>query len=287
VLALRDLQASFFRSIAASPGPKAAQRFDPALLEIVETPKVVGRRGRPGPADRLDIYAQMYWARLHDVLREDFPRVAAILGTERFRAVACAYLAENPSAHPSVRHVGDRFAEFLVGTSEAEELPFLADLARLEWVRLAVFDAPDARPLGAGDLRAVAAGDWPGLTLRLVPAVQFLESAWPVHELWTAAEEGLPEGVEPAETAVRVWRDGFMVYHASMDARERVALGRMVGGEPFAGVCSALESLTSGPEDAAREAAGLVLRWVEDGILAGFEYDSRSMRVPLAARTGA
>jgi hypothetical protein len=262
VLALRDLQTAFFRSIAARPGPSASADFDPALVRAVE------RRAPLGPADRLDIYAQMYWGRLHDVLREDFPRVAASLGPERFAALVCAYLARNPSTNPSVRHVGRGFAEFLAGAS-AEAPPFLADLARLEWARLAVFDAPDARPLRVDDLRGVAPAEWPSLTLRLVPAVRCLRSAWPVHELWTAAEEGgPPERVRPAETSIRVWRDGFMVYQASMDPREQLALARVVRGERFAGVCAALGALM-GPEEAAREAAQLLLRWVEDGILAG------------------
>lgn len=263
MLALRDLQMRFFRSIATAPGPSASDGFDPALVQIVQG------RGRQRPAERLDIYAQMYWARLHDVLLEDFPRVAAILGPERFGAVVRAYLARNPSLHPSVRHVGERFAEFLARAPEIEGLPFLADLARLEWARLAVFDAPDAQPLRVEDLRAVAPAEWPGLTFRLVPAVQLLHSAWPVHELWTAAEEGgPPERVRPAETSIRVWRDGFMVYQASMDEREQLALARVVRGEPFAGVCAALESVASA-EEAAREAAQLLLRWIEDGILAG------------------
>jgi hypothetical protein len=257
------LQASFFRSIAVSPGPSASEDFDPALVRAVE------ERGPLGSTDRLDIYAQMYWARLHDVLCEDFPGVATILGAERFGVVVCAYLARNPSTHPSVRHVGRGFAEFLAGALEIDGLPFLADLARLEWARLAVFDAPDAQPLRVEDLRAVAPPEWPGLTFRLVPAVQLLRSAWPVHELWTAAEESeAPEHVRPAATSIRVWRDGFMVYQASMDAREQLALARLVRGEPFASVCAALEALMS-PEEAAREAAQLLLRWIEDGILAG------------------
>jgi hypothetical protein len=262
VLALRDLQTSFFRSVAARPGPSASADFDPALVRAVEG------RGPLGPADRLDIYAQMYWARLHDVLREDFPRVAAILGAEPFSAAVCAYLARHASTHPSVRHVGRGFAAFIAGASE-QGPPFLADLARLEWARLAVFDAPDAQPLRVDDLRAVAPAEWPRLTFRLVPAVRFLRSAWPVHELWAAGEEGgPPEGVRPASTSIRVWRDGFMVYQASMDAREQLALTRVVRGEPFASVCAALEALMS-PEEAAREAAQILLRWLEDGMLAG------------------
>jgi len=105
--------------------------------------------------------------------------------------------------------------------------------------------------------------------VRLVPAAQVLRTAWPVHELWTAAEAGgLPERVRPAATSIRVWRDGFMVSQASMDGREQLALAPVVRGEPFASVCAALESVMSAQE-AAREAAQLLLRWIEDGILAG------------------
>ncbi len=263
MLALRDLQTSFFRSIAARPGPSAPEDFDPAVVRVVEG------RGRLGPADRLDLYAQMYWARLHDVLLEDFPRVAAILGAERFGAAVRAYLARSPSLHPSVRHVGRGFAEFLAGVPEIADLPFLADLARLEWARLAVFDAPDAPPLRTDDVRAVAPAEWPLLTFRLVPAVRVLRCTWPVHELWAAPhEDGRLESMLPAETSIRIWRDGFMVYQASMDVREQLAIARVVRGESFANICAALESVMSAGE-AAREAAQLLLRWIEDGILAG------------------
>lgn len=262
MLALRDVQARFFRSIAAAPGPAASEGFDPALVDLVEA------RGRLGPADRLDVYAQMYWARLHDVLGEDFPRVASLLGPERFADAACAYLARHPSTCPSVRHVGRGFADFLAAAPEAAGMPFLADLARLEWARLEVFDAPDAEPLGVEDLRQVAPADWPRLTLRLVPAVVLLRSAWRIHDLWAAVEKDGPDATARRErTDLRVWRSGFVVYHASTDAAERLALGRVARGEPFAAVCAALER-TMRPEEAVSEAAELVLRWVEDGILA-------------------
>ena len=52
-----------------------------------------------------------------------------------------------------------------------------------------------------------------------------------------------------------------------MDAAERLALERVLAGESFAAVCEALESKMS-PENAPREAAQLLLRWTEDGILA-------------------
>jgi len=264
VLALRDLQTAFFRSLTTAPGPSAREHFDPALLRVVEG------RGPLGPSARLDIYAQMYWARMHDVLLDDFPRVAATAGAERFGAVVRGYLVGWRSAHPSVRHVGEGFAAFLEQAPETEDLPFLADLARLEWARLAVFDAADAPSLRRDELQGVAPANWASLSFRLVPAVRLLRTAWPVQDLWMAAGEGnAPACPRPAETCLRIWRAGFMVYHGEMDVQERVALDCLVRGQPFEAMCAALGSMM-GAEQAVREAARLLLRWIDDGILAGF-----------------
>jgi len=258
---LRELQMRFLRSIADAPGPAASDSFDARLLELVRG------QGRLGAAKRLDIYAQMYWARLLDVLREDFSRVVVCLGTERFTEIALGYLAGNRSVRPSVRHTGACFAEFLAGDAEVRTWPFLSDLARLEWARVEVFDAPDAEPLRVAQLQAIPAADWPGLTFKLIPAVRLLHCGWPVHEIWArAGDGGLCEPMRPAETHLRVWRDGFTVYQASMDAIERLVLERIVAGESFGAAC---ETFARGvtAEDAPGEAAKLLLRWIEDGIL--------------------
>jgi hypothetical protein len=262
MLPLRDLQTRFLRSLAAAPGPSAPQDFDPALLVLVEG------GGALGPAGRLNVYAQMYWARLVDVLHDDFPRVAAILGADRFTALACAYLTRHPSIRPSVRWLGADFADFLAGHGPVEGLPFLADLARLEWTRLAVFDAADLAPLRVEELRVVPPSAWPSLTFHPVPALRVLHLAWPVHELWAADDPTVAAtAVRPAQTVLRVWRDGFDVYQTRVDTVEHVALKRLLAGAPFAAICDHLEALLP-PAGAAREAAALLLRWVEDGMLA-------------------
>jgi len=265
MLPLRELQSRFFGSITRGLEEGGRRNFDPVLVQVVQG-------GRLGSEERLNIYAQMYCARLLDVLYEDFPRVDAILGRERFREVACAYLVDSPSTHPSLRYLGRHFAAFLDRRAhrqaEREGLPFLADLTRLEWVRLEVFDAPDASPLQIAHLQAIPPEEWPGLRFRLIPACQTLYSPWPVHRIWAAREETpLCELARPAETAVRVWREGFKVYQASMDATEQLAWTPLCAGEPFAAICAALEPVLP-PETAAREVGSLLVRWIEDGILA-------------------
>jgi hypothetical protein len=267
MLSLPELQRRFV--VALVPGAPAP---DPALLALIRG------RGALDAAARLGIYADMYRARLLDVLREDFPRTLAVLGGARFDALAEGYLARHPSRHPSVRHLGHAFADDLAVTASAP--PWVADLARLEWARVEVFDAPDPEPLRLADLAAVPPADWSELRFTLSAACRLLECAWPVHAIWAAAENDPAGAVALASAAapltVRVWREGWSVSHVAMGAGEARALRAVQRGETFAEVCAALAREGEGEavageaagDDAAREAGGLLLRWLEDGLLA-------------------
>ncbi|HKZ07449.1 MAG TPA: DNA-binding domain-containing protein [Methylomirabilota bacterium] len=261
MLPLRELQLRFSAALTAGTcGP--AETSDRALLAALCD------RGGLGPAERLEIYADMYRTRLADVLRDDFPRVQAIVGEEAFRALALRYLARHPSTHPSVRYVGRHFAGFV---AQAPAVPaFLADLARLEWARVEVFDAADAEPLRLTDLESLDPAEWPALRLRPIAACLVIECAWPVHLI--SAEPGSAGGVpavvaQPAPTTIRVWREGFDVSHVAMGALERRLFPLLERGVPFAQLCAAAESGLE-PDVAAREVGGLLMRWLEDGLLA-------------------
>src|SRR5207249_3232990 len=147
------------------------------------------------PAERVHIYAGMYFWRIVEALREDFPKVATVLGADGFAELVRGYIAAHPSTEPSIRHVGHALPEFLGGYQPA----YLADLARLESMRLHVFDAPDAAPLTAADLRRVAVEEWPDLRFTVVPACARLVTAWPVHRLWADPTTALA----PARSALR------------------------------------------------------------------------------------
>jgi hypothetical protein len=241
---LRELQGLFWRALV---DPEATE----GVLPLVAAGRLPARA-------RLGIYAGMYRARLLDALRRDFPRVAAVLGDEAFAALAEDYLAAHPSSHPSLRHLGGELPAFIAAGSSRGLPPFLADLARLEWARVEVFDAPDRPPLSLDDLRSVPAAGWAELRFALVPAVRLLAVDWPVHRVW--AGEAEPGALAPGGVALRVWREGFLVYQAAMDPPEAEALGRLAAGEPFGACCEGLDD----PEAAAR----LLLRWLGDGLLA-------------------
>ncbi|MGH7895569.1 MAG: DNA-binding domain-containing protein [Candidatus Binatia bacterium] len=249
-LALRDLQAGFWRSLH-SGAP------DPELTAIVlPTPMLA-------PTERIEIYQGMYVWRLHEVLREDYPKTHETLGDD-FEAFVRRYLARHPSEHPSVRHLGGHLPTFLATDEATTGRPWLPDLARLELARVNAFDAPDAVPMRATDLCAVAPEAWPELRLSLIPALEIVRSAWPLHDLWatpTAAD------VDPRATTLRVWRQDFSVFHAAIDAAEEAAFAALVAGRCFAEICEVVAE-HAGPASAAEQAGALLARWVEDGLIA-------------------
>ena len=250
---LHEVQRLFWKSVAGRPGRDS---IAPAFVRLVRGADDSDRK------TRIRVYSDAYYLRLRDVLREDFPRLSALLGAEQFDQVVASYLEEFPSEQPSVRHLGHALAEFL---RQRKDIPkCLADLAELEWARVEVFDAPDAECATLAELSSIPADAWPVLRFATIPAIRIWLAQYPVHQLWSGSES---LEVSAAETFIRVWRkNDFLVLHAPMDERESAALRKMVSGEPFATICETFADLQE--PDAARETTALLARWLEDGIIA-------------------
>jgi hypothetical protein len=96
-----------------------------------------------------------------------------------------------------------------------------------------------------------------------------VDCAWPVHEVWAAAEgaaRGRAGAGRPEASTIRVWREGWSVSHAAMGDLERRVFPLLERGEPFASLCAAGEEGLD-PEAAAREVGSLLMRWLEDELL--------------------
>ena len=94
--------------------------------------RVIAGDDRLSAEERVNIYANMYFYRILEVLEEDFPATRAVLGPERFHNLVTGYLIEYPPAHFSISYAGNHLADFLGDHPLREEFPFLENLARLE-----------------------------------------------------------------------------------------------------------------------------------------------------------
>jgi hypothetical protein len=256
---LADAQARFHALVTAREDVATIAARDATVRASVD--EMVAGDARLSAVDRLDIYASMYFVRIHDVLREELARTAAVLGGEAFHALVSDYLQAHPPAHPSLREAGARLPAFLAAHA-------LAELARLERARLEVFDGPDAAPLTIAALRAIAPERFGAVRLRLVPAHRLLAGTCTISETWRAADAtAAPPRAEP-ETLI-VWRRDVDVYHRSVDPDEARWLPRVADAEgvAFETLCAALGE-TRSDEEAAARAFELVARWAGEELLA-------------------
>jgi hypothetical protein len=230
----------------------SVQRIFWELLRGEERPldAFVGTAELPA-RERVGIYARMFVDRQVDALRETFPKVVGALGDEPFHAIAAKYVHEHPSEHPDLGQIGRHFAGFLQRAD-------LADLARLEWARGEVFEAPAGESLSPDDFAALAQDPAAFMRrqVRLIPAVKLLHLGHDVNGLW----EGSALSAEARAMHVVVWRSGFEVFHVEVDASEARSVELALNGAALGDVCGALEE----PERAAEMLQG----WLGEGWLA-------------------
>lgn len=162
--------------------------FARALLDPQAT--VPGLRAWNGsdPAARLDVHRNTVILSLVDALADTFPVVRAQLGDDCFRALAKDYVRAQPPRSPVVAHHGEQFAPWLADQPPLYTLPWLPDLARLEYARVRAYHAADAPacPLQRLHSALTTPERLPGLVLPLRPDVQVLASRWAVVSLWAA-----------------------------------------------------------------------------------------------------
>jgi len=235
---------------------------------------LVAADARADASTRLGVYADAYRLRLLDVLGNDYPTLRAAAGAGSFERIGRAYIEAHPSDTPSVRWFGRHLPEFLRQSPGWERHELLAELAAFEWRKGEVFDAPEATPLELAAVAAVPPESWPEMRLLPQPALRRLDLRWNVPALCQAqeAQQKLPQAIAAA-APVRwlLWRDAELdIRWRSLGEDEGAALDAALEGASFGAICELLCQWVEA-EQAPMHAAGLLKRWIFDGLLVELE----------------
>jgi Putative DNA-binding domain len=263
---LGELQHLLYRLITATSGVEEGLAAETNLPPQGITALVRGD-ARVSAIDRVGIYATMYFYRLLDAIKEDFPATLRVVGEANFHNLIAGYLIEYPPSDPSITEASRHLAEFARNSSVLEKWPFIADLVRLERAILEVFLGPDARPLAAEAMRVIPAAQWPSLRITVHPALELINSEWRVDEILRATESGhlLPEPRHERRT-ILVWRNDYSVNYRPLDDLERSALSMIRIGYPLGAVCEAV-AIHGGDSATPAEMSRMLMRWLTDGLL--------------------
>jgi hypothetical protein len=138
---------------------------------------------------RFAVYRNNVAVSLIEALGARFPVVKRLVGDEFFSAMAHAFVLREPPLSPLLIHYGETFPPFIEAFDAAEPLPYLADVARLEYARGRAYHAADAEPLQRAAFASLPAGRIGSARVTLHPSVSIVASRFPVLSIWEVNQD--------------------------------------------------------------------------------------------------
>ncbi len=134
--------------------------------------------------ERLSIYRNTFAQTLIRALRLSYPAVDRLVGVEFFDAAAREFIAQQPPRSSYLDEFGGDFVAFLRRFAPAASVPYLPDVARLEWAVSRSLHAADARALTIASLRSVDAADYARICFVPHPSVSMVRTDYPADLIW-------------------------------------------------------------------------------------------------------
>jgi hypothetical protein len=165
----------------------------PSLLELQR--RFAGALLAPaGPPEAgLRIYRDTVFANWRNALGATFVVVRQLTGAPFFAAAVDAFALAHPSTGGDLNVYGAEFPGFLATYEHTRELPYLPDVARLEWAMdeaQRAFDETDAADGLLASLASIPPDAIPAQRFRLEASCRLLRSPFPVLLIWQAHQPG-------------------------------------------------------------------------------------------------
>jgi hypothetical protein len=255
-MTLRDTQVSFATSLLAGDATAAAQIH----------------AGKLTPSRRLEIYRHNVFANLRGVLKDIYPVILAIVGDDFFQHAADQFVGAYPSRSGDLNQFGSEWAAFLSTYPHAAELPYLADVARLEWAWHEVFHAGDAAPLDLARLAAIPPSEHGALCMVLHPSIRLINSEFPIARIW---EVNQPKFAEEIKVDWDVPPERLLIRRDMADGVSVVIERITKGGAAFLQALQQHATLKPAAEaalnaDAAFDLPKFLLESVQSGVIVDF-----------------
>lgn len=155
---------------------------------------LISHTGSKDQRRRFDIYRNNRAASLIDSLRSTYPAILSLVGEQFFSAAARGFIDRHAPTGPVMAEYGAGFGEYLSTLPNTGSVPYLQDIATLEWSWLQAYHSADGSVLTLEALAQAGLENISDLQLTQHPALFTLQSQWPVGSMWsvcTNQAEGL------------------------------------------------------------------------------------------------
>jgi hypothetical protein len=168
-----DGEAAFARALFEDPLPAGLAPYPPEIARA-----------------RFAVYRNNVVSSLIKALEARFPVIERLVGEAFFKGVAHAFIRAHPPRSPVLIEYGEAFPAFLTAFPPAQSLPYLADVARIEYARGEAYRAADAEPVAPAALAEFAQADPAALCITLHPSLRLVASDYPAFTIWRMNQPG-------------------------------------------------------------------------------------------------
>jgi hypothetical protein len=221
---------------------------------------LLGRGGAPG----VSVYRSNAFGNWAQALAGAYPIVRKVVGADFFEGLAREYARAYPSASGDLNEYGAGLAEFVAAFPHTQDLPYLPDVARMEWLAHRAYYAADATPF---DLTRISNSNPESLRPRLAPGCALLASDWPLARIWTVHQHDYEGAIDvdlgAGPDRILAHRPRWRAQVRSLAPGDYRFLDMARQGKTLG---EALETAVA--EDSAFDAALALAGWVNAGVIA-------------------
>lgn len=187
---------------------------------------------------RLGIYRNTSVSVMTTALRLVFPAVRRLVGEAFFEGAGRLFAAQAPPRSAWLDDYGADFPAFLAQLPQAVSVPYLADVARLEWQVNLVLHAAETPPLELARLTALSEPQLAQTRLVPRPEVRLMRCEFPADAIWRAVLDGDDRAMAKIDLAdapacLQVWRTERGPEVVRLSENEWRMLAALFSGQPL------------------------------------------------------
>jgi hypothetical protein len=199
---------------------------------------------RAPPHLRFAVYRNNVAAALINALRVRYPVVESLVGPAPFAAMTQDYIAGNRPGSPVLIDYGCSYPDFIAAAPLARQMPYLADVARLESLWWTAYHGAEDVPVEPQRFAGFTPEQLGHMRFGFHSSAAMLDSRWAVGSIWEAARRGA--GIDDVDIwrpqSILIWRPQAEVQVHVIDPATRSFLAALQAGVPLA---EAVEAATA------------------------------------------
>jgi len=137
-------------------------------------------------AARLGIYRGSVHGILTQSLGETFPVCKHLLGEEFFDKMCDRFIDQFPPSSPFFSHYGDHLSVFLKDFEPVKTIPFIKDVALLEWTRHKLWQQISPQPFDFSKISSLSEEQQTKLIFQLNRTMRLIDSDYRIDHIWFA-----------------------------------------------------------------------------------------------------